>query len=242
MANLKQNNDMAVSPIVATLVLIVVAVIGAVAVGTIMGTFSTDVSKQAQTGQVSSASNTEILVAGSTTVQPASILLAQDYEKLHQGIQIDVQGGGSGAGIAAAGQGIADVGASSSALTAANLATYPNLQSYQIGARAVVWIVNSHSLATTTNAAELLKFVQKTGAIAGDGVAGLFVEEVTPAPDCGRLLVCVLVPAGCSVADAISALRRDAPRIRSEVAMAITRKRAPELLFVPAVPDGGNDE
>ena len=77
---------------------------------------------------------------------------------------------------------------------------------------------------------------------AGDGVAGLFVEEVTPAPDCGRLLVCVLVPAGCSVADAIGALRRDVPRIRSEVAMAITRKRAPELLFVPAVPDGGNDE
>jgi len=77
---------------------------------------------------------------------------------------------------------------------------------------------------------------------AGDGVAGLFVEEVTPAPDCGRLLAYVMVPAGCSVADAIGALRRDAPRIRSEVAMAITRKRTPELLFVPAVPDGGNDE
>ena len=35
----KMSNEVAVSPIVATLVLIVVAVIGAVAVGTIMGTF-----------------------------------------------------------------------------------------------------------------------------------------------------------------------------------------------------------
>ncbi len=33
----RMNNDMAVSPIVATLILIVVAVIGAVAVGTIIG-------------------------------------------------------------------------------------------------------------------------------------------------------------------------------------------------------------
>jgi ribosome-binding factor A len=77
---------------------------------------------------------------------------------------------------------------------------------------------------------------------AGDGIAGLFIEEVSPAPDCGRLLVHVLVPEDCRVADAIGALRRDAPRIRSEVAMAISRKRAPELLFVPAFPDGGNDE
>jgi len=77
---------------------------------------------------------------------------------------------------------------------------------------------------------------------ADDGVDGLFVEEVFPAPDCGRLLVQVVIPSGQSVADAISALRRDSPRLRSEVATAITRKRAPELSFVPAFPDGGNYE
>jgi len=75
-----------------------------------------------------------------------------------------------------------------------------------------------------------------------DGINGLFVEDVSPAPDCGRLLVHVLIPAGCPVADAIGALRRDAPRLRSEVATEITRKRAPELSFVPAFPDGDNDE
>jgi ribosome-binding factor A len=77
---------------------------------------------------------------------------------------------------------------------------------------------------------------------AGEGINGLFVEDVSPAPDCGRLLVHVLIPADHSVADAIGALRRDTPRLRAEVARAITRKRAPDLAFVPALPDGGDDE
>lgn len=76
---------------------------------------------------------------------------------------------------------------------------------------------------------------------ADESLGGLFVEEVSPAPHCGHLLVHVLVPAGRVVADAISALRRDTPRLRSEVAMTISRKRAPELLFVPVFTDGGAD-
>ena len=75
-----------------------------------------------------------------------------------------------------------------------------------------------------------------------DGLNELFVEEVSPAPDCGHLLVHVLVPAERRVNDALGALRRDAPRLRSEIAAAITRKRAPELSFVPAVAAGGHDE
>ena len=71
----------------------------------------------------------------------------------------------------------------------------------------------------------------------------LFVDEVSPGPDCGHLLVHIVVQDGYSVADALSALRRDASRLRSEVAMAITRrKRAPELAFVPVSMQGGSDE
>ena len=77
---------------------------------------------------------------------------------------------------------------------------------------------------------------------ADDGLNDLFVEDVSPAPDCGHLLVHVVVPADRAVAEALGALRRDAPRLRSEVAAAITRKRAPELSFVPALPEGGEDE
>jgi ribosome-binding factor A len=70
-----------------------------------------------------------------------------------------------------------------------------------------------------------------------DGLTDLFVDTVSPAPDCGHLLVHVVIPPERSVPDALAALRRDAARLRSEVAMAITRKRAPELSFVPALPD-----
>src|SRR5208283_4862293 len=95
-ANMKRmNNEMAVSPIVATLVLIVVAVIGAVAVGTIMGTFSSDVSKQASAGQASTASQTQLTIAGSTTIQPAMQLVANDFMAANPGYKISVQGGGS---------------------------------------------------------------------------------------------------------------------------------------------------
>lgn len=71
---------------------------------------------------------------------------------------------------------------------------------------------------------------------ADDGMNDLFVEEVSPAPDCGHLLVHVIIPADRPVTEALGVLRRDAPRLRSEVAMAITRKRAPELSFAPGSP------
>lgn len=83
-------------------------------------------------------------------------------------------------------------------------------------------------------------------ALADSSVAGiggeLFVDEVSPEPDCGHLLVHIVVQDGYSVVDAMSALRSNASRLRSEVAMAIARKRAPELSFVPVSVRGGDDE
>jgi hypothetical protein len=52
----------------------------------------------------------------------------------------------------------------------------------------------------------------------------------------------VVIPAGLSVVDAMATLGRETPGLRSEVASAISRKRAPELCFVPAYHDGGCDE
>jgi ribosome-binding factor A len=83
-------------------------------------------------------------------------------------------------------------------------------------------------------------------ALADSSVAGiggdLFVDEVSPGPDCGHLLVHIVVQDGYSIVDAMSALRSDASRLRSEVAMAIARKRAPELSFVAVSIRGGDDE
>jgi ribosome-binding factor A len=75
-----------------------------------------------------------------------------------------------------------------------------------------------------------------------EGLNDLFVEEVAPAPDCSRLLVHVVVPDDLSAGEVLETLRRSAPRLRSEVAAAITRKRAPELSFAPVFHGEGNDD
>ncbi len=139
----------AVSPIVATLVLVVVAITGAAAVGTIMGTFSSDVSDQSNTGELADASSTEILIAGSTTVQPVSELIAEAYMDDNSGVKITVQGGGSGAGVSSAGLDIVDIGAASRAMKTEEEEDYPDMEVYPIGGSAVVLI--AHKDATVIN-------------------------------------------------------------------------------------------
>ena len=43
----------------------------------------------------------------------------------------------------------------------------------------------------------------------------LYVDEVTPAPGCGHLLVHFVAPAGWPLPDVLASLRRDAPRLRA---------------------------
>jgi len=63
----------------------------------------------ASCGRQSAAFN----VAGSTSVQPYVEILAEDYERAYPGAVIDVQGGGSSAGIQAVESGTAEIGMSS---------------------------------------------------------------------------------------------------------------------------------
>ena len=67
---------------------------------------------------VSCGENSEsvIIVAGSTSVQPYAEILAEEYAALSPDNIIDVQGGGSSAGLQAVGSGIADIGMSSRSL------------------------------------------------------------------------------------------------------------------------------
>lgn len=76
----------------------------------------------------------------------------------------------------------------------------------------------------------------------GDLDCDLFVEDVFPAPDCGHLLVRVAIAGGQSTAEAIQAIRSNASRLRAEVALAIARKRAPLLCFVPVSWEGHRDD
>ena len=54
-----------------------------------------------------------VVIAGSTSVQPFAEVLAQDYMASYPGVSIDVQGGGSAAGIMATQSGTTDIGMSS---------------------------------------------------------------------------------------------------------------------------------
>jgi len=137
-----KKNEHAVSPIVATLVLIVVAVVGAVAVGTIMGTFSSDVAEKNNAGDVAGASATELIIAGSTTMQPVSQNLAQGYMKAKPGMKISVNGGGSGAGLISAMTGVSDIGAMSEDMSTAQKNKYPNAVQHKVGYGAIAIITH----------------------------------------------------------------------------------------------------
>jgi phosphate transport system substrate-binding protein len=54
-----------------------------------------------------------VIIAGSTSVQPFAEVLAEEYMILHPGVTIDVQGGGSAAGIMATKSSTTDIGMSS---------------------------------------------------------------------------------------------------------------------------------
>ena len=62
----------------------------------------------------------------------------------------------------------------------------------------------------------------------------VFVVDVLAVGGCGRLVAQVVVPEGQSVSAALEELRAKAPRLRAIVAGYISRKRAPELIFVVA--------
>jgi ribosome-binding factor A len=61
----------------------------------------------------------------------------------------------------------------------------------------------------------------------------LVVLSVVPGPKAGRLLVTVGLPGGASVSieEVLARLDRVAGRLRSEVAAAVSRRKAPELAF-----------
>jgi ribosome-binding factor A len=74
------------------------------------------------------------------------------------------------------------------------------------------------------------------GDLRDDVLRELYVADVTCAPNASHLLVHVVWPGRASAVDVLARLEPVAPRLRAEVARSITRKRAPELTFLPVVP------
>ncbi len=68
-------------------------------------------------------------------------------------------------------------------------------------------------------------------AVEDDVLLDLFVLDVTPAPDSGRLRVTVDVDGGHDHAHVLGRLDRHMGALRAEVASAIHRKKTPTLVF-----------
>jgi ribosome-binding factor A len=69
-----------------------------------------------------------------------------------------------------------------------------------------------------------------------DVLRDLYVADVTCAPNASHLLVGVVLPSGTAAAEVLARLAPVTAKLRAEVAQSITRKRAPELTFVPVFP------
>ncbi|MDG6244780.1 MAG: substrate-binding domain-containing protein [Methanolobus sp.] len=161
------NNEAGVSPIVATLVLVVVAIAGAAAVGTILGSFSGDVSDQANSASVASSASTELLIAGSTTVQPVTDLVAKAYMAQNPGIRVTVQGGGSGSGVAGAAMGVIDIGQASKTVPQTEL-TEKGLTKYTVGGSAIAIIAHEGFAVDTITKDEITALYNATSSISGN--------------------------------------------------------------------------
>jgi phosphate transport system substrate-binding protein len=127
------------------------------------------------------AASTEILIAGSSTVQPVSELIAKEFMKQNAGVKVTVQGGGSGAGITSAALGIVDIGAASEELSVDQMKKYPDLQVHQIGGSAIAVIVNPALITTggkNITKAELEAIYKGTGStINGTSYSNLKVYQ-----------------------------------------------------------------
>lgn len=71
------------------------------------------------------------------------------------------------------------------------------------------------------------------GSVGDDWLAACSVEAVEPLPGGNRLLVKVGVPADLPVREVTEHLAAAAKVLRAEVAQAITRRKVPELVYLP---------
>ena len=75
----------------------------------------------------------ELHLVGSDTIKPIAEQMGAVFKKLHPGVTITVEGGGSGVGVNSVGQGDVDIGNTSREITGAEFKKFPFLQVFTIG-------------------------------------------------------------------------------------------------------------
>ena len=135
--------------------------------------------------------NHKIMIAGSTSVQPIAEKLAEHYMALHPEVKIEVQGGGSSAGIQAAKTGAAEIGASSRELKPDE----KDLHEFILAYDAIVLIVNPKNKISNISLDQVMKIFS--------GQASNWADIVTAA--CG-LITCITREEGSGTRSAFEEL------------------------------------
>jgi phosphate transport system substrate-binding protein len=109
-------------------------------------------------GCVNKDSGADLVVAGSTTVQPIVTKASEVFAEKNKGVAIGVQGGGSGTGIRMVGEGSVAIGASSRELNSEEKTTHPDLVSNTVGVDCIAIVVHrSNSLGNMSLSIEQIR-------------------------------------------------------------------------------------
>lgn len=109
----------------------------------------------------------DLFISGSSTVFPIADLAAEDFQNMYPDINIQVEGPGSGTGVAKASDGTADIGMASRNVKASELLNAPTLITYGVAKDSVSVVINpSNSLAATLD-------------LTTDQVSQIFKGEIT---------------------------------------------------------------
>jgi phosphate transport system substrate-binding protein len=91
-----------------------------------------------------------LFISGSSTVFPIADLAAEDFQNMYPDVNVQVEGPGSGTGVAKASDGTADIGMASRNVKASELLNAPTLITYGVAKDSVSVVINpSNSLAAT---------------------------------------------------------------------------------------------
>ncbi len=128
----------AVSPVIATLMLVLVSVGAAGAFYAWQTGWQQD-----STDQMSDFDGkSQLLIGGSSTVYEFTAIAAPLFEKAYPNVKVSYQAGGSGSGVIGAGEGVVDIGSASRYVKSTEYATYPDLIEHTVAYDAIVMIVS----------------------------------------------------------------------------------------------------
>ena len=84
----------------------------------------------------------DLFISGSSTVFPIADLAAEDFQNINPDVNIQVEGPGSGTGVAKASEGTADIGMASRNIKASELLNAPTLVTYGVAKDSVSVVIN----------------------------------------------------------------------------------------------------